>query len=100
MVSELRAKLLLDLADALLGHTKGLGAALLLTEKLIDDTTAQDGGVVRLKTVHEGREGLKDGFAVLGALHRDILAQSAIRDDRADGRALGVTDGLVDAHTA
>ena len=100
VVSELHAKLLFNLTDALLGHAKGLGAAGLLTEKLVDNATTQDGGVVGLEPVHKARQGLKDGLAVLGALHGDILAQSAVRDDRADGRALGITDRLVDANTA
>ena len=100
VVSELRAKLLFNLPDALLGHAKGLGAAGLLTEKLVDNATTQDGGVVGLEPVHKARQGLKDGLAVLGALHGDILAQSACGDDRADCGPIGVTDRLVDADTA
>ena len=100
MIGQLRAKLLFNLTNALLGHAKRFGALLLLTEKLIDDAAAQDGGVVGLEPVHKARQGLKDGLAVLGTLHGDILAKSAIRDDRADCGPIGVTDRLVDADTA
>ena len=100
VVSEARAKLLLDLTNALLGHAKGLGAALVVASEASNNARAEDLGVSRLEAGSEGFEGLSDALAVLCALHRHILTQSTRRDDRADSGSLLVAYGLVDAHTA
>ena len=100
MIGEPRAKLLLDLTNALLGHAKGLGAALVVTSEASNNARAEDLGVSRLEAGSEGFEGLSDVLAVLCPLHGDVLAQSTRGDDGADGGSLLVAYRLVDAHTA
>jgi len=98
VVSELHAKLLLNLTNALLGHAKGLGAALLLTEQVVDDATAQDGCVVGLEALDKGRQSAGDSLAVLGALHARILAKLPVRDNGCDGATVS-GERLVERHS-
>ena len=97
---ELDAKLLLDLANALLGDAEGLGASLVVAGQASNHATTKDLRVCGLEGGREGLQGAGDALAVLGALHGDILAQCGVGNDAADGRTVLVADGLVDADTA
>ena len=99
MVRELGAELLLNLTNALLGDAEGLGTSLLPSGDVVHDATGEDGTLTRVQGLHEGLEGRSDGLGVLGALHRDVLPQSAGGNDGGDGCA-ALTDGLVHRHTA
>ena len=100
MVSELDAKLLLNLANALLGDTEGLGASLVVAGQASNHATTKDLRVCGLEGGREGLQGAGDVLAVLGALHGDVLAQCGVGDDATDGSTVLVTHGLVDADTA
>ena len=85
VVSELHAKLLFNLTDALLGHAERLGAAGFLTQKVVDDAATEDISMAGLQGRDEGIESRGDGLGVLGALHADILTQPGARDDGCHG---------------
>ena len=100
MVRELDAKLFLNLANALLRDTEGLGASLVFTGQASNHTATKNLDVCRLEGGGEGLQSGGDVLAVLGALHGDILTQPGVGDDATDGSTALVTHRLVDAHTA
>ena len=97
---ELDAKLLLNLAHALLRDTEGLGTTLVLASEASNHATTENLDVGGLEGGREGLQRASDALAVLGALHGHILPQSGVGDDGPDGCAILIAHGLVDGHTA